>query len=102
VTITRQDAYIPLDWEPDFVSFEPLLEPVVTFSWRWFPNWIIIGADSRPAGVAHTTEPEWVEHLAAEAQAAEIPVFAKDNLARVMGAEWVAAHREWPAGLEAQ
>jgi protein gp37 len=104
ITVTRQEQMrIAWEWSwwPNFVSFEPLLGPICLEYWDWMPDWIIIGADSRPAGIAHTTEPAWVEHLAAEAQAAGVPVFAKDNLARVMGAEWVAAHRQWPAGLEA-
>lgn len=102
VTVTRREELRPWEWPwcPDFVSFEPLLGPVCLDAEGWCPDWAIIGADSRPAGIAHNTAREWVEHLVSDCEARSVPVFAKNNLARVMGAEWVAAHQQWPEELQ--
>ncbi len=103
VTVTRQEELRFWDWGwwPSFISFEPLLGPICTEQVGWRPDWAIIGADSRPAAVAHNTAREWVEHLVADLAVEGVPIFAKGNLARVMGREWVETHREWPPELAA-
>lgn len=58
-----------------FVSFEPLLMPVV-------PDlsgirWVIIGADSTPG--AQRPPREWADIIIREARSAGIPVWVKDN-----------------------
>jgi len=60
VTVTRREELRPWEWPwcPAFVSFEPLLGPVCLDAEGWCPDWAIIGADSRRAGVAHNTARE--------------------------------------------
>lgn len=103
VTITQPADYwrsMQANFWPDFISFEPLLEFVCLEAMWGMPQWIIIGADSNANADREVPKREWVEHLVRDAQDADIPVFAKNNLARIMGAEWVAAHQQWPEELQ--
>lgn len=91
---------------PLFVSMEPLLGPIEHFTYhvmgegRFVPDWIIIGADSNADADREVPKREWVERIVQQADRHDIPVFAKNNLRRVMGAEWVAAHQQWPEALQ--
>jgi protein gp37 len=71
-----------------FLSCEPLLGPVwINRRYRHL-NWVIVGAMTGPQAVK--PEAPWVEDLIRDCQAAEIPVFLKDNLG------WVEKIQEWP------
>ena len=71
-----------------FVSFEPLMGPVIHIpSWV---NWVIIGAMTGPGAIK--PKPEWVQALIDTADAIGIPVFLKDNL------NWPDPRQEWPRG----
>lgn len=61
-----------------FISFEPLLLPV-KFSQEdaELVDWVIIGAQTRPAVYPKI---EWVREIVDAADKADIPVFLKDNL----------------------
>jgi len=75
-----------IDAKVKFISFEPLLRPIL-------PDlegidWIIIGA--RTGSKPFVPPKEWVDTLIEIARAANVPVFLKDNLMR---SEQI---REWP------
>lgn len=75
-----------IDAKVKFISFEPLLRPIL-------PDlegidWIIIGA--RTGSKPFVPSKEWVDTLTEIARAANVPVFLKDNLMR---SEQI---REWP------
>jgi len=59
-----------------FVSFEPLLGPVVFDS--ELVDWIIIGAQTGPN--AKQPRKEWVDSILLEASATNTPVFVKNNI----------------------
>jgi len=69
-----------------FVSFEPLLGPVNVDLFGL--DWIVIGAQTRPARLPAT---EWVSCLLDAAKERDIPVFLKDNL------RWPERIREFPS-----
>jgi len=57
-------------------------------------SWAIIGAMTGPGAVK--VDPEWVQNLMGQYQAAGVPVFLKDNLKGLVGVglkDWV---QEWP------
>lgn len=71
-----------------FISFEPLLDNVVSNGVRLANiKWIIIGAQTRPSIQPHTA---WVKALLEKAQRRGVPVFMKDNLRL----SWINAQRK--------
>lgn len=69
-----------------FVSFEPLLEPILPFIWAWIEpiDWAIIGVESKGQNVGRLgpgeTEESWSEsafRLVDRLSSAKIPVFVK-------------------------
>lgn len=78
-----------------FVSFEPLLGPIVSNFYGI--DWVIIGAQT--GNGAKPPKDEWVTSIIAEAECWDIPVFLKDNL------NWPTAYgawQQWPAAMEAK
>lgn len=66
-----------------FISFEPLLEDVLTTALSFLCiDWIIIGAQTQPY---LPPKRGWVERLMSKADRFDIPVFLKDNLKPLMG-----------------
>ena len=63
--------------ERRFVSFEPLLRPVMLGTFSYGIGWIIIGADSRRG--AKKPRNEWASSLIEQARKLNIPVWVKDN-----------------------
>ncbi|MDR2044882.1 MAG: phage Gp37/Gp68 family protein [Clostridium sp.] len=61
------------------------------------PNWIIIGAETGSRKGKIKPEREWVEKICEAADQAGIPVFMKDSLLPVMGADGMRC--EFPEGL---
>lgn len=70
-----------------FVSFEPLLGPILGLNLDEI-DWIIIGAMTGAGAVP--PRKEWVANLISAARAYDVPVFLKDNL------HWPLQIREWP------
>jgi len=65
-----------------FVSFEPLLENIRVREHELLGlNWVIIGAQTGPGAVR--PERAWVQEIVDVAQAVNVPVFVKDNLAKL-------------------
>lgn len=83
-----------------FVSFEPLRGEL----WNFVPlagdlDWIIIGAETGNRSGKVIPKREWVQQIVGSAVVANIPMFVKDNLAGVMGEDYVRSHQEWAPGM---
>lgn len=82
-----------------FLSMEPLVCDLTDyFFWKAVvgcPNldWVIIGAMTGPGAAKNRPRREWVERIVAAARDVNIPVFMKDSLAPVWGADLI---REFP------
>lgn len=81
-----------------FVSIEPLLEEFGGKRDNNFEdvNWVIIGAETGKRKEKVTPKREWIENIVADCRAAGLPVFMKESLIDMMGADFV---QEFPAGL---
>ena len=64
-----------------FVSFEPLLNEINTYSLSGL-DWIVIGAATAPY---HPPRLKWVQEIEKASDRLHIPVFEKNNLARLLG-----------------
>jgi len=105
VTVTREDdlwrqhALILSGSRRRFVSYEPLLGPIeMGRPMPGNPSWLIVGALTRNGRTVPPeqggTRREWVEDLVAQADAAGLPVFMKNNLAPLFPGERL--RQEWP------
>lgn len=83
-----------------FVSIEPLLEDIepekhnVMFQQI---DWVIIGAETGRNKEKVVPAPDWIRKIVNEADHAGLPVFMKDSLIPVVGADNM--RREYPEGL---
>ena len=89
------------DYHHTFVSIEPMLAPFDEIGADAVKkvDWLIIGAMTGAGSKNHQPKREWVEALARDAKAAEVPVFMKDNLSGVWGPDLIREHPEgmvWP------
>jgi protein gp37 len=80
-----------------FVSFEPLLKPMVFFfdsDW-WGIDWFVIG---RLTGHGHKYDPkrEWIEDIIKNSKRLSIPIFIKNNLIPILGEQFVKANQKFP------
>ena len=80
-----------------FVSFEPLLKPMVFFfdsDWQGI-DWFVIG---RLTGHGHKYDPkrEWIEDIIKNAKRLSIPIFIKNNLIPILGEQFVKANQKFP------
>ena len=89
---------MPDDNPHTFVSIEPLLKPFGDI--EAFPEWVIIGAETGNRKGKVTPEKEWVDTIVKQARKRGVPIFMKDSLLPVVGAENML--REFPWGKEAQ
>ena len=74
-----------------FVSIEPILEPFGAFGNRnalSLPNWIIIGAETGNRKGKVIPEKAWIDELVSQADEFDIPVFMKESLRNLMGADF--------------
>lgn len=69
-----------------FISFEPLLSPILLDNWFWnfHFNWIIVG---RLTQYGHKYDPKklWVEKIVEKVKKYNIPIFLKNNLKEIWG-----------------
>lgn len=84
-----------------FLSIEPLLEPLGKAGDTGLPSadWVIIGAMTGSGAKEHQPQRAWVEEIVKECRGRSVPVFMKNNLAEVWGAELI---REFPPELRKQ
>lgn len=85
-----------------FISFEPLLGSAdprlrpVKAAVPWI-DWAIIGAETGPGAAARRPRREWVEEIVSYCDETGVPVFMKDSLLPVVGAEGM--RRDFPSPL---
>ena len=87
-----------------FISFEPLLgsadprrRPVqAAIPWT---DWAIIGAETGPGASSRRPRREWVDEIVSYCDETGVPVFMKDSLLQVVGAEGM--RRNFPQDLRA-
>lgn len=83
-----------------FLSIEPLSGPI-DFDERPykiavpFADWVIIGMETGKRREKVIPKAEWVQKMAGYCKALNIPVFMKNNLAQVMGAENLIQEKPW-------
>lgn len=82
------DYYFPMYPEKHrFVSFEPLLFDIGANIGSTGGEWHIIGAETGNRKGKVSCKREWVDHIVAWSDAHGVPVFMKDSLIPVVGAE---------------
>ena len=107
ITVTRCEdlwkiADLPL-YGKRFISFEPLLAPAdprlrpVKVVVPWI-DWAIIGAKTGPGANASRPRLEWVEEIVSYCDETGVPVFMKDSLLPVIGAERM--RRDFPEEMK--
>lgn len=69
-----------------YVTFEPMFDDVGQVDLSGI-EWIVIGTETGRRKGKSVSQPEWVLNLAHQAHARDIPVFMKEDLLPVMGAE---------------
>ena len=85
-----------------FISFEPLLGSAdprlrpVKAAVPWI-DWAIIGAETGPGASNRRPRREWVEEIVSYCDETGVPVFMKDSLLPVVGAEGM--RRDFPSPL---
>jgi len=60
-------------------------------------DWAIIGAETGPGGNTHRPRREWVDEIVSYCDETRVPVFMKDSLLPVVGAEGM--RRDFPQPL---
>jgi protein gp37 len=89
--LTGQMIFSKHPHQQKFVSFEPLLGPVLPYLENI--KWVIIGSKTGPR--PEQPKKEWVQAIIDQARKQNTPVFLKDNL------EWPEKIQEWPAEMRA-
>jgi protein gp37 len=87
-----------------FLSIEPLLGPVYAKSYlkkrfAEYVEWVIIGAITGSGAKKYQPRREWIDDICAQADEAGIPVFMKDSLAGIVGAENMRRELPWEAHI---
>lgn len=86
-----ETPYFYSDKYTSFVSIEPLLERFhyIGAAEEWqLPGWIIIGAETGNRKGKVIPKKEWVDEIARYAQGNGIPLFMKESLRQLMGADF--------------
>ena len=106
--MTRQDCMIGLTvdtqsridksiYVPDFLSIEPILEPIkldIKLFYSGFIKWVIIGAETGNRKGKIVPKKEWVDNIVTACDLANVPVFMKDSLIQIVSEENM--RREFP------
>lgn len=82
-----------------FLSIEPLLEDLGDFGWNGLtdpPDWVIIGAETGNRRGKVKPKKAWVMSIVYQCRSFGIPVFMKESLREIMGAEFL---QEFPGQL---
>ena len=76
---------------PGFISIEPIMEDfdaVEIDKDEFGIKWIIVGAETGNRKGKVIPKREWIEHIAESCRKSNIPIFMKENLRKLMGAEF--------------
>ena len=79
-----------------FISIDPILKPFGEI--KTFPEWVIIGAETGNRRGKANPSKEWIDEIAQQARAWEVPVFMKESLRSMMGDDF---RQEFPWEAEA-
>ena len=77
---------VPDDNPHTFCSIEPILEPVGIM--QEMPDWVIVGAETGNHKGKAVPQKEWIDEIAAECKRRRKPLFMKDSLRDLMGADF--------------
>jgi protein gp37 len=69
----------------DFVSIEPILEPIYLGHYIYWVEWVIIGAETGNRKVKVIPKREWIQDIVDQCRAANVPVFLKNSLQGIWG-----------------
>lgn len=87
--------YLPPMWKYRFfLSAEPLLDGINLGTLTDWPRWIIIGAMTGPGAKRRQPRRDWISDIVKWADERGLPVFMKDSLIPIVGAENM--RREFP------
>lgn len=80
---------IPDDNPNTFCSIEPILEPFVAVPEIIEKlDWVIVGAETGNRKEKIVPQKEWIEEIAAECKRRRVPIFMKESLRVLMGADF--------------
>lgn len=68
------------------VTFEPIFDEIGDIDFEGI-DWIVIGTETGHRKGKVDSRPEWVLHIADQAQTQGVPVFMKEDLLPIMGEE---------------
>lgn len=90
---TGRTRYISDNWDTDanwFVSVEPILERMSRNSIENLTamNWVIVGAETGNRKEKIVPQKEWIEEIADECKRCRVPIFMKESLRGLMGADF--------------
>ena len=86
-SLTCSYHYLPqIQAKVKFLSYEPLMGRIVADYRNWVtpPDWLIIGSQTGPGSKNHQPKVEWIDEIEKAAQQAHIPIFEKNNLAKIL------------------
>lgn len=94
-TVDRQSSLSRCTTTPDFLSIEPILEPIHLMN-TGMENvkWVIIGAETGNRKDKVIPKKEWIDSIVRQCNSFAIPVFMKDSLIPIVGEENM--RREFP------
>lgn len=83
-----------------FISAEPLLGPLAGITgpdpFDLPPDWVIAGAQTGPGSKENQPKREWIDAIVANCKQFGTPIFMKESLATIMGADML---RQLPQGI---
>ena len=90
---TGRTGYLSENWDTTaqwFVSVEPILERMSRGSIENLTamNWVIVGAETGNRKGKVVPRKEWIDEIAAECKRCRTPIFMKDSLRGLMGADF--------------
>ena len=90
---TGRTGYLSENWDTTaqwFVSVEPILERMSRSSIENLTamNWVIVGAETGNRKCKVVPRKEWIDEIAAECKRCRTPIFMKDSLRGLMGADF--------------
>lgn len=77
---------VPDDNPHTFCSIEPIIEPVGTM--QEMPEWVIVGAETGNRKGKVAPQKEWIDGIAEACRLRRTPIFMKDSLRDLMGADF--------------
>lgn len=90
---TGRTRYISDNWDTNvnwFVSVEPILERMSRDSIENLTamNWVIVGAETGNRKEKIVPQKEWIDEIADECKRCRVPIFIKESLRSLMGADF--------------